>query len=147
MRCESDAIASAIEEADAEIVFESLDLKRNGGLGEKEMFRGLTEIQMFGNRAENLEAEIFQLGHVDDYPRKMRAVRFVLETCGIWVRFEGAGRMPALLPASAGATLRAGSCAGLLLRGIRLGLVLSFQQEGRRESTETPRVPPVNPSM
>ena len=69
MRSEEDAITGAIEEADAEIVFEGLDLKRDGGLSEEEMFRGLTKIQMFGNCAENLEAKILQLGHVDDYPR------------------------------------------------------------------------------
>ena len=60
---EGDAIAGAIEKANAEIVFEGLDLKRDGGLGEEKMFRGLAKVQMFGDGAENLEAEVFQLGH------------------------------------------------------------------------------------
>ena len=60
---EGDAIAGAIEEANAEIVFERLDLQRDGRLGEKKMFRGLAKIQMFGDGAKNLEAEIFQLRH------------------------------------------------------------------------------------
>jgi hypothetical protein len=34
-----DAIRGAIEEANAEIVFERFDLKRNCGLGEKKVFR------------------------------------------------------------------------------------------------------------
>jgi hypothetical protein len=38
-------------------------------LREEEVLRSLTEIQMFGNRAENLETEVLELGHVDDYPR------------------------------------------------------------------------------
>jgi hypothetical protein len=36
---EGDAIGGAIEEANAEIVFERFDLKRNCGLGEKKVFR------------------------------------------------------------------------------------------------------------
>jgi hypothetical protein len=31
------------------------------------MFGGLAEIQVLGHGTENLEAEIFQLGHGDDY--------------------------------------------------------------------------------
>jgi hypothetical protein len=61
---EGDAIRGAIEEANAEIVFERFDLKRDCGLGEKKVFRRLAEIQMFSNGAKHLETEVFQLGHV-----------------------------------------------------------------------------------
>lgn len=63
MRSEGNAIGSAIEEADAEIVFERLDLERNGGLSKEKVFRCLAKIQMFGDGAKDLETEIFQLGH------------------------------------------------------------------------------------
>ena len=63
MRREGDAIAGAIEEANAEIVFEGFDLQRDGGLGEEKMFGGFAEIQMFGDGAKDFEAEVFELGH------------------------------------------------------------------------------------
>ncbi|MGA8343591.1 MAG: hypothetical protein WB781_16785 [Candidatus Sulfotelmatobacter sp.] len=47
LRREGDAIAGAIKETDAEIVFESFDLKRYGGLGEEKVFRRLAKVQMF----------------------------------------------------------------------------------------------------
>jgi len=40
---QGDAIGGAIEEANAEIVFERFDLKRDGGLGEEEAFRRLAK--------------------------------------------------------------------------------------------------------
>jgi hypothetical protein len=64
LRSNGDAIGGAIEKANAEIVFERFDLKRDGGLGEKEVFRRLAKIEIFGNSAKNLETEVFQLGHV-----------------------------------------------------------------------------------
>jgi hypothetical protein len=52
-----------VEQAHSEIVFERFDLERNGGLGEEQMFGSLAEIQVFGDRAEDFEAEILQLRH------------------------------------------------------------------------------------
>jgi len=60
---EGDAIGGAIEKANTEIVFESFDLKRDGGLGEEKMFRGFAKIEMLGDGAKNLEAKVFELGH------------------------------------------------------------------------------------
>jgi hypothetical protein len=58
-----DAIGGAIEEAHAEIVFESFDLKRDGGLGEEKMFRGFAKIQVLSDGAKDLEAKVLELGH------------------------------------------------------------------------------------
>jgi hypothetical protein len=63
LRSQGNAIAGAIEETDAEIVFEGLDLERDGGLGEEKVFCRLAEVQMLGNGAEDFEAKVFQLGH------------------------------------------------------------------------------------
>jgi len=64
LRSKRDAIGGAIKEANAEIVFERFDLKGDGGLCEKKVFRRLAKIEMFSNGAKNLETEVFQLGHV-----------------------------------------------------------------------------------
>ena len=64
MRSKGDAIGGAIKEANAEIVFERFDLKRDGGLSKEKVFRRLAKIEMFSNGAKNLETEVFQLGHV-----------------------------------------------------------------------------------
>jgi len=63
LRSEGDAIAGAIEEANAEIVFERFDLERDGGLCEEKVFGCLAKVQMFGNRAKDFETKIFQLSH------------------------------------------------------------------------------------
>ena len=63
MRSERDAIAGAVEETNAEIVFQCLHLQRDGRLREKKMLGGLAEIQMFGDRAKDFQTKIFQLGH------------------------------------------------------------------------------------
>ena len=63
MWSQGDAIGGAIEEANAEIVFESLDLQRDGWLSEKEVFRRFAKIQMLGDGAKHLEAKVFKLGH------------------------------------------------------------------------------------
>ena len=67
LRGEGDAVGGAVEETDAQIVLQGLDLKRDGGLGKKEVLRGFAKVQMFGDGAENFEAEIFELGHGRDY--------------------------------------------------------------------------------
>src|SRR5260370_41687592 len=64
LRSKGDAIGGAIEEANAEIVFERFDLKRDGGLSKEKLFRRLAKIEMFCNGSKNLETEVFQLGHV-----------------------------------------------------------------------------------
>ncbi len=64
MRSKRDAIGGAIKEANAEIVFERLDLKRDRGLSKEKVFRRLAKIEMFSNGAKNLETKVFQLGHV-----------------------------------------------------------------------------------
>jgi len=69
LRSKRDAIGGAIKEANAEIVFERFDLKGDGGLCEKKVFRRLAKIEMFSNCAKNLETEAFQLGHVMIIPR------------------------------------------------------------------------------
>ena len=53
----------------AKIILERFDLKRNGRLGEEKMLSGFTKTELFGDRAENLQAEILQLGHGEDYLR------------------------------------------------------------------------------
>ena len=63
LRSKRDAVAGAIEEADAEIVFEGFDLKCDGGLGEEKMFGGFAEVQLFGDGAEDFQAEVLELGH------------------------------------------------------------------------------------
>ena len=63
LRSECNAVAGAIEEADAEIVFESFDLKGDGGLGEEKMFGRFAKIQMLGDGAEDFETEVLQLSH------------------------------------------------------------------------------------
>ena len=60
---EGDAIAGAIEEADAEIVFQGFNLKRYRGLGQEKVLGCLTKIQMFCDGAKDFEAEVFELGH------------------------------------------------------------------------------------
>ena len=60
---EGDTVTGAIKETYAEIFFQSLNLKSDGGLGEEEMFGGFAEVQMFGDGAEDFEAEVFELGH------------------------------------------------------------------------------------
>jgi hypothetical protein len=64
LRSQGDAIGGAIKEANAEIVFERFDLKRDGRLSKEKVFRRLAKIEMFRNGSKNLETEIFQLGHV-----------------------------------------------------------------------------------
>jgi hypothetical protein len=64
LRGKGDVIGGAIEETNAEIIFERFDLKRNGGLGQEKVFRRLAKIEMLSNRAKHLEAKVFQLGHV-----------------------------------------------------------------------------------
>jgi hypothetical protein len=64
LRSKRDAIRGAIEETDAEIVFERFDLKRNGWLGQEKMFRSFAKIQMLRHCAKHLEAKVFQLSHV-----------------------------------------------------------------------------------
>jgi len=64
LRSKGDAVGGAIEEADAEIVFERFYLKRDCGLRKKKMFRSFAKIQMLCDGAKYLEAKVFQLGHV-----------------------------------------------------------------------------------
>ena len=56
---EGDAASAAIEESDAELSFEGLDLLGDGGLGEEELFGGLAEVQVAGDGTEDAEAEVF----------------------------------------------------------------------------------------
>jgi hypothetical protein len=56
---EADARAGSVEEADAEAVFKSADLKRDRGLGNVQRGGGLSEVQAFGCAAEDFEAEVF----------------------------------------------------------------------------------------
>ena len=59
LRSEGNAMAGAVEEADAEIVLEGFDLQRDCGLAEKKMFRGFAEVEMLGSGSKNLESKIF----------------------------------------------------------------------------------------
>src|SRR5208282_5614006 len=60
---ENDTIGGAVEEAHTEIALESFDLECDGRLGKKQMLGGLAKIQMLGDGAKNLEAEVLELGH------------------------------------------------------------------------------------
>jgi len=60
---ERDFAAGAVEEADAEFVFEGLDLKSDRGLSEKELVGGFAEIEVLGNGTADLKAEVLQLRH------------------------------------------------------------------------------------
>ena len=64
---ESDPVRRAIEKTYTQIVLQRLNLKRDGGLGEEKMLGGFAKTQLFGDGTENLQAEIFQLGHGEDY--------------------------------------------------------------------------------
>ena len=64
---ESDSIRRAIEETRTQVVLQCFDLERHGRLGEGKMLGGLAKAEMFGDRAENRQAEILQLGHGEDY--------------------------------------------------------------------------------
>ena len=77
-----DAIAGAVEETNAEVVFQRSDLERNSRLGEKKMFGGLAKIQMFGNRAKYLETEILQLRHGMIIHCGVKAREFPIELLG-----------------------------------------------------------------
>jgi len=55
---EGDAIGGTIEEPNSEIVFESLDLKRDGGLGKEKVFGCFAKVEMLGYGAEDLEAKV-----------------------------------------------------------------------------------------
>ncbi len=63
MRGERNAPRGTIEETHAEIILQGLDLKCHGRLGKKKMFGSTAKIQLFGNGAKYLEAEILKLGH------------------------------------------------------------------------------------
>jgi len=88
LRSKRDAIGGAIEEANAEIVFEPFDLKRDGGLSEEEVFRRLAKIQMFCNGSKHLQAKVFQLGH------------------GMIIHWNGQTREPVMVPPESNAPLK-----------------------------------------
>jgi hypothetical protein len=58
-----DPASGTVEEAHSEIVFERLDLKCHGRLGEEKMFPGLAKVQMLRDGTKHLEAKILQLRH------------------------------------------------------------------------------------
>jgi len=62
---EGSAAGGAVEEADAKVIFEGFDLQGYGGLGEEEMLGGFAEAEVFGDGAEDFEAEVFKMGHGD----------------------------------------------------------------------------------
>ena len=53
-----------VEEANTEILFQGLDLKRDSGLSEKELLRCFVKAQLLSNRAKHFQTKVFQLGHV-----------------------------------------------------------------------------------
>ncbi len=55
---EGHAAAGAIEEGGAELIFESLDVLRDGGLGEEELFGGLAEAEALGHGSEDAKTEV-----------------------------------------------------------------------------------------
>ena len=59
----SDAASGAIEEADAKVVFEGLDLKSDGWLREEEQFRSFPKVEVLSNRSKDLQSKILQLCH------------------------------------------------------------------------------------
>lgn len=61
---EGDAAAGAVEEGKAVLVFQGFDLLGDGGLGEEELFGGAGEVEVSGDGAEDLEAEVFHGGLV-----------------------------------------------------------------------------------
>jgi hypothetical protein len=56
---QGDPASSAVEEADPEIIFQCLDLKRHGGLGQEKMFCGFAKVQVFSNGTKHLEPKMF----------------------------------------------------------------------------------------
>jgi hypothetical protein len=60
---ERDAISGTIEEAYLKIVFERFNLQRDRRLREKQLLGGFTEVEVFGNRAEDFQPKVFKLSH------------------------------------------------------------------------------------
>jgi len=67
MGCEGDPVPRAVEKTHTQIGLQRFDLERDGGLSEKKVLGGFAKTELFGDRAENLQAEIFQLSHGEDY--------------------------------------------------------------------------------
>lgn len=60
---EADFGPGAIEELDAELFFEGFDLLADGGLGQVELFGGLTKTEMTRDGAKDDEAEVVEARH------------------------------------------------------------------------------------
>ncbi len=60
-RRESDVSSRAIEELNAEVLFERLNLQTHGRLSEEEVLRRLAEAKVFGYRREDDETEVFKI--------------------------------------------------------------------------------------
>ena len=54
----------AVEKANTEFVFQCFDLKRDGGLGEKQLLRRFVEAELFCNCPKHFQPKVLQLGHV-----------------------------------------------------------------------------------
>ena len=63
MRRQYNSIAGAVEQSNAEIIFERLDLQRDRGLRKKELLSSFAEVEVLGNRAEDLQPKVLQLSH------------------------------------------------------------------------------------
>lgn len=94
LRRERNAIGGTVEKADAEIVFEGLDLECDRGLGEEEMLGSFAEVEVFGDRAEHFETEVLELRHGE-----------IVSSCG-WSRL--------LLPGRAQRDTENHQCSGLV---------------------------------
>jgi hypothetical protein len=64
LTCKGDAAAGAIEEANAQIIFQCIDLKGDSRLREKKLLRRFVKTELFRNHAEYFQPEVFQPRHV-----------------------------------------------------------------------------------